>query len=258
MDRSKTETIVKNRRPGGGRKRKKPDYDADRILQQKIEQAVQLYGTGDRHTSLQRIADEMELNPIKVRKLLITAGVYESKAADMVQQKFAEHLAAGASHKEAIALTAQDTALSPSSVASYLPYDKCVYFPPETDTANLSTGAERQRRYIAVKRLLQDPDEETLWNCVVAFQGYQFKTLSDLPFFYRLKKGREGAYTRELWVNRRENSKSLTWSSLMRAFNNIPQMGALVERPKALGNIRGVSYFYAMFCRFGLIKSREN
>ena len=217
MDRSKTETIVKNRRPGGGRKRKKPDYDADRILQQKIEQAVQLYGTGDRHTSLQRIADEMELNPIKVRKLLITAGVYESKAADMVQQKFAEHLAAGASHKEATAMTAQDT---------------------------------------AVKRLLQDPDEETLWNCVVAFQGYQFKTLSDLPFFYRLKKGREGAYTRELWVNRRENSKSLTWSSLMRAFNNIPQMGALVERPKALGNIRGVSYFYAMFCRFGLIKGR--
>lgn len=30
MDRSKTEAIVKNRRPGGGRKRKKPEYDADK------------------------------------------------------------------------------------------------------------------------------------------------------------------------------------------------------------------------------------
>jgi len=28
----------------------------------------------------------------------------------------------------------------------------------------------------------------------------------------------------------------------------------LVERPKALGDIRGVAYIYGMFYRFGLIK----
>ena len=27
----------------------------------------------------------------------------------------------------------------------------------------------------------------------------------------------------------------------------------VVERPKALGDIRGVTYIYGMFCRFGLI-----
>ena len=38
--------------------------------------------------SLQAIADALSLNPIKVRKLLITAGVYESDTAKLVQQTF--------------------------------------------------------------------------------------------------------------------------------------------------------------------------
>ena len=36
----------------------------------------------------QSIADALSLNPIKVRKLLITAGVYESETAEMVQEVF--------------------------------------------------------------------------------------------------------------------------------------------------------------------------
>ena len=38
--------------------------------------------------SLQAIADALSINPIKVRKLLITAGVYESDTAKLVQQTF--------------------------------------------------------------------------------------------------------------------------------------------------------------------------
>ena len=34
---------------------------------------------------------------------------------------------------------------------------------------------------------------------------------------------------------------------------NIKKVGAVVDRPKALGDIRGVSYIYGMFYRFGLI-----
>ena len=41
----------------------------------------------------------------------------------------------------------------------------------------------------------------------------------------------------------------------MLAFRNIEEIGAEVERPKALGDIRGVSYIYALFCRFGLIRT---
>ena len=35
----------------------------------------------------------------------------------------------------------------------------------------------------------------------------------------------------------------------------IEEIGAEVERPKALGDVRGVSYIYALFCRFGLIRT---
>ena len=58
------------RKPGGGRKKSKPDYNPSAVLQTQIEQAVALYRT-EEHPSLQTIADELDLNPIKVRKLLI-------------------------------------------------------------------------------------------------------------------------------------------------------------------------------------------
>ena len=60
-------------------------------------------------------------------------------------------------------------------------------------------------------------------------------------------------YTKELWIDRRENSKSLAWSSVLLALGNVKEVGAVVDRPKALGDIRGVTYIYGVFYRFGLI-----
>ena len=37
------------------------------------------------------------------------------------------------------------------------------------------------------------------------------------------------------------------------AYHNIGKIGEVVDRPKALGDIRGVSYIYGLFYRFGLI-----
>lgn len=99
----------------------------------------------------------------------------------------------------------------------------------------------------------KDPCEENLWKCVVAFRGYKFKTMSGLPFTYTLKKGRGDEFTKELWIDRREDSKSLAWSSVRLAYHNIGKIGEVVDRPKALGDIRGVSYIYGLFYRFGLI-----
>lgn len=45
--------------------------------------------------------------------------------------------------------------------------------------------------------------------------------------------------------------------SVMLAFRNIHKIGEVVERPKALGDIRGVTYIYGMFYRFGLIEMPE-
>lgn len=232
-----------------------PNHNTQELLRRQMQQAVLLYGSGESHPSLQKIADELALNPIKVRKLLVTAGVYRSDIAARVNERFSAYQQEGVPHKHAIAFTARDMQLSTSSVASYLPYSKCLYFPAETAADNLSAGAERQRRYMAVQRLRENPTEKTLWNCVVAFRNYPFTTLSGLPFAYDLKMGRHGKFTKELWITRRENSKSLTWSSVVLAFRNIEEIGAEVERPKALGDIRGVSYIYALFCRFGLIRT---
>lgn len=81
--------MKKTRKPGGGRKKLKPEYDAGKNLKEQMESAVALY---DSEMSLQAIGDELGLNSIKVRKLLITAGVYESEVAKKVKNTFEEWL----------------------------------------------------------------------------------------------------------------------------------------------------------------------
>ena len=241
--------MKKTRRPGGGRKPSKPEYSAAKNLTQQMKAATELY---TEKMSLQAIADALSLNPIKARKLLITAGVYKSDTAKLVQQTFGSFRSTQ-SYSAAVTSTMSALQLSRPTVTSYLPYEKGVYFPEEAEAANISAGAERQRHYRAVAALKKNPCEENLWKCVVAFRGYKFKTMSGLPFTYTLKKGRGDEFTKELWIDRREDSKSLAWSSVMLAYHNIGKIGEVVDRPKALGDIRGVSYIYGLFYRFGLI-----
>ena len=236
----------KARKPGGGRKKLKPEYDAGKNLKEQMESAVALY---DSEMSLQAIGEELGLNPIKVRKLLITAGVYESEVAEKVQATFEEYRETQ-DYKTSILSTANALQLSKASITSYLPYQKGVYF-SSTEKEKISVGAERQRRYRAMKRWRANPTEENFWGVVLAYAGVKFKTYSGLPFSYEIKKGRSGEYTKELWIDHRENSKSLAWSSVLLALRNIK--GEVVDRPKALGDIRGVTYIYGMFYRFGLI-----
>lgn len=237
---------TRERKPGGGRKKSKPEYDAGKNLKEQMENAVALYNS---EMSLQAIGDALNLNPIKVRKLLITAGVYESEVAEKVQDTFEEYRETQ-DYKTSILSTANALRLSKASITSYLPYKKGVYY-PSTEKEKISVGAERQRRYRAMKRWRADPTEENFWGVVLAYAGVKFKTYSGLPFSYEIKKGRNGEYTKELWIDRREKSKSLAWSSVLLALGNIK--GKVVDRPKALGDIRGVTYIYGMFYRFGLI-----
>ena len=115
--------------------------------------------------------------------------------------------------------------------------------------------SEMQQRqgYQAVEKLRETLDEKYLWEVILLYAGESFKTYTGLPFTYEVRKGRNGDYTRELWIDRRGNSKSLALSSVLLALRNIKKVGAVVDRPKALGDIRGVSYIYGMFYRFGLI-----
>lgn len=111
-----------------------------------------------------------------------------------------------------------------------------------------------QARKQAVLALEENPTEDHLWDCIVAFQGYPFYTISGLPFQYALKVGRNGAYTKELFIDRREGSKSLSWSSVRLAFESaLEKRGHVFGRPKEIADVRGISYSYSLLWRFGVI-----
>lgn len=107
----------------------------------------------------------------------------------------------------------------------------------------------------ALEKLHLQTCEDNLWECVVAFEGQPFWTASGLPFVYTLKKGRNGLPMKELWINRRAQSKSLSWGSVRLAYRKARELdGAIVTRPKALGDLRGISYVYPILWKFGLIR----
>lgn len=62
-----------------------------------------------------------------------------------------------------------------------------------------------------------------------------------------------------MFIDRREGSKSLAWSSMRIAFEKaIERQDTVFDRPKAIADVRGVSYSYSLFWRFGLISVPEN
>ena len=114
---------------------------------------------GNKPADIRAWCAELGLNPIKVRKLLITAGVYASDVAEKVQVTF-DDFRKTQDHKAAVLSTANALGLSRSSVTSYLPYKKGVYFPCTAPADKISVGAERQRRYRAMKRWRNATTEE--------------------------------------------------------------------------------------------------
>ena len=113
------------------------------------------------------------------------------------------------------------------------------------------------------------------WEAVLAFQDYPLRTVSGLPFSYRIKRKKNGEYSGEILVSRKEGSKTLTKSSVLLAFHTVlkrietmpPSCGQesgkdILEAPeysgpKAIGEIFGISYIYSLFWLLGLIKVPE-
>ena len=225
-----------------GRKKLRPDYDAVKIQSELIGITKELYGMGYHY---RQIARELDLSVSKVVKLLITGGEYSSEICERINDLFGN----GKSVPEIQELLN----VSRATVQSYLPYKKGVY-----NAKEISLNAERikvyRKREKAVKELSADMCEEKLWDAVVEFRGYPFRTVSGMSFTYMLKKGRNGEYNREIEVNRCKESKTLVWSSVMLGFDNALAMkGSSVECPKALGDIWGVLYIFPILYRFGVI-----
>lgn len=228
-----------------GRPKKKPEYNQEQQFNSFLQELCEVYNESD---SLRTLAMELNITLLKLRKLLITAGIFISDICTEVNELHEQG--------KSVAEIMEITGLSRASVHSYLPYSKGIY-----NAAELSVNAERCRTYRnrqeQIRRLQEHPSEDNLWQAIIAFQEYPFKTATGLPFRYKLKVGKDGKYNRELLIDRREKSKSLAWSSVRLAFTNSRLISEEVKKPKALGDIRGVSYIYPILWRLGMIRVPE-
>lgn len=220
------------------RNREDMDYDPDKVLRELVVDAVTIYTEGK---SLRKVADELDLNPIKVRKLLITARewdidfVYDSPIADEVLSLYRQ----GKSAAEIM----DELHLSKASVNSYLPYVK-----PPYKANELSANAERiityRKRKQACEKLASDGSMDNLWAAITAFQSYPFYTAKGLKFQYEVHGG-------EMKVDRK--NKSITRSSVEIAYQKVLELEGIVTGPKKLG-VFGASYLYPVFMRIGVIR----
>lgn len=98
----------------------------------------------------------------------------------------------------------------------------------------ISVGAERQRRYRAVRKLRTEPTEEHLWEVVLLYAGVRFKTYSGLPFTYEIRKGRNAESVKYF---REENDGKLpSLKSLKKRKEKLTQ--EIAERKKAYAPLK--------------------
>ncbi|MDD6716404.1 MAG: hypothetical protein PUF49_08525 [Firmicutes bacterium] len=108
------------------------------------------HGQKPEHTSLRSVAEEMEISVVKVRKLLISGGVYSTATSRRVQELYDKARAAylkkgecpAQAEKFAVIKVCQQTHLGRASVYSYLPFKNEAY-----GLEKKSVAAIRQRRY---------------------------------------------------------------------------------------------------------------
>ena len=84
--------------------------------------------------SIKKIASELNLSEVKVRRILITAGLWKSKTSDAVKELLSQDLT--------VAEVAERLCMTEKNVQAYMPYKKGTY-----DTENMSDSAIRSRLY---------------------------------------------------------------------------------------------------------------
>ena len=108
-----------------------------------------------------------------------------------------------------------------------------------------------------LKEKIQKGEEisTALWEAILAFEQFPFRTSSGLDFTYTVKLNRSGQKGNELAVSRKE--KTITRSSVEKALAKVLEVGRGVlpvemSSPKQLGTF-GASYLYPVFIQFGLV-----
>ncbi len=212
-------------------------------------------------TSLRTIAKELGVSNTKLKKLLITGGVYDfgSPGSEDMIRRILDYRSEGKTVPEICDLVG----LKRSAVESCLPYEKIVYMGKDTDwmdSEKRSLNAERCERYRKRKKerakaleterekaVEQIVDFDSLWAAIALFAGYSFQTAKGLEFRYTVKGG-------EIFFDRKD--KSVTMATVRICYQKAVEMNGDVSGPKKLG-VFGASYLYPVLVRFGVIKRVE-
>ena len=88
------------------------------------------------------------------------------------------------------------------------------------------------------------PSTDEVWKLIEEKEGQSLKTFSGLEFTYRVKG-------QEIFISRKD--KSITYSSVKKALEEVEKLDGLVTGPKMLG-VFGASYLYPIFIEIGVIK----
>lgn len=235
-----------------GRPKKKPDYDREKEIEAFQARTVELFGEpyddrierSEDAPSIRDVANAMNTTPLRVRKMLVTAGVYSTKLSRKVQSLYED----GCSIQQIM----DETGLKRASVHAYLPYVKGNYNLPDS-TLNAERKRVFRKRIRVCERLGQEIDspdaEKYLWDAIMAYADYPFLTEKGLSMKYTVRGG-------EIFFNRKE--KSVTKASVMKAFHRARQLQhekGFVSGPKELGTF-GASYIYPVFLRIGVCSKK--
>ena len=225
------------------REKRKPNYNSISIMQELLKAVCDFYGdpVDDRmpedpeHVSLRKVAEEFDITVMKVRKLLITGGLYSTVLSRRVQELHSEGLS--------VSQIAEETGLRRASINSYLPYAHIIYKLPD-----ISIKAERQKQYRVRKRNERRTDEEReerLWEELVYLQGCLFRSREGLDFTYKIRGS-------EMCVDVEE--KGVTRAEVMKAYGRMIKMKDVVKETEGLGRY-GAGYLYPIFVKMGLGKT---
>ena len=207
----------------------KKSYNPITVMEELLSTVAAVF---EEKREIKATATELNLAELKVRKLLITS----EKLHYSITQDILELQNAGKKPEEIQSILG----ISRASINAYLPYSKIPYKESE-----VSANAERcelyRKRKAAVERII---DADTLWDALILFQNYNFYTSTGLKFSYEIRRERSGDYTKELWIDREGESMSLTMAIILKAYEN--RIGRrIVNRPKELGDLNGVSFQYS-------------
>ena len=248
-----------------GRPQKYPGREVKKEQRDLINRAAELFGDpyDDRllrdldAPSILQVAQEMGTTSLRVRKMLITAGLYSTDLSRRVQALKEK----GASCESIM----QELNISRASVNGYLPFEKGVYKLPKPTLYSEQSTRYRKRRD-AVGKLhaaFGTADEfNRLWEAITEFEEYPFRTVGrsekkGICFQYRVSRLKSGELGNELIISTKE--KTVTKATVKLAYKNakkVQETEGYVSGPKKIGGF-GSSYLYPVFVKLGVITEKE-